>query len=148
MGAVWRRTARRPLRALPALPVLRLGEGLCFRKYFEKFAGLARREKFPEICSDRHDMGTSDRTPSKWSQTHSRPPETASRRHDPYKFYSILKGITLEVHQGPEYGAESALYEAISVKTEAYVVVSKSHSRYIIVCTTSDGILPEGRRNF
>ena len=37
-----------------------LGEGLCFRKYFEKFAGLARREKFPEICSDRHDMGTSD----------------------------------------------------------------------------------------
>ena len=22
--------------------------------------GLARREKFPEICSDRHDMGTSD----------------------------------------------------------------------------------------
>ena len=63
-------------------------------------------------------------TPSKWSQIHSRPPETASRRHDPYKFYSILKGITLEVHQGPEYGAESALYEATSVKTEAYVVVS------------------------
>ena len=80
-----------------------LGEGLCFRKYFEKFAGLARREKFPEICSDRHDMGTSD--PLKMISDHSRPPETASRRHGPYKYYSILKGSTLEVHQGPAYGA-------------------------------------------
>ena len=34
--------------------------GVDFPKSFEKFAGLARREKFPEICSDRHDMGTSD----------------------------------------------------------------------------------------
>ena len=38
----------------------RVGGDPHFRKYFEKFAGLARREKFPEICSDRHDMGTSD----------------------------------------------------------------------------------------
>ena len=46
----------------PALPEGRslIGEGLSFRKYFKKFAGLARREKFPEICSDRHYMGTSD----------------------------------------------------------------------------------------
>ena len=60
-------------------------------------------------------------TPSKWSQTHSRPPETASRRHDPYKFYSILKRASLwkcirVLHM--------ALYEATSVKTEAYVVVA------------------------
>ena len=37
-----------------------LGGGVDFPKSFEKFAGLARREKFPEICSDRHGMGTSD----------------------------------------------------------------------------------------
>ena len=36
------------------------GGGVDFPKSFEKFAGLARREKFPEICSDRHGMGTSD----------------------------------------------------------------------------------------
>ena len=49
-------------RGIGSRPGLRpgLGEGLCFRKYFTKFAGLARREKFPEICSDRHDMGISD----------------------------------------------------------------------------------------
>ena len=37
-----------------------LGGGVDFPKSFEKSDGLARREKFPEICSDRHDMGTSD----------------------------------------------------------------------------------------
>ena len=37
-----------------------LGGGVDFPKSFEKSDGLARREKFPEICSDRHGMGTSD----------------------------------------------------------------------------------------
>ena len=39
---------------------MRIGGGVDFPKSFEKSDGLARREKFPEICSDRHDMGTSD----------------------------------------------------------------------------------------
>ena len=45
---------------LPALHKSQVGGGVDFPKSFEKFAGLARREKFPEICSDRHGMGTSD----------------------------------------------------------------------------------------
>ena len=81
--------------------VLRFGAGLHFRKYFEKFAGFVRREKFPKICRDRRVMGPSD--PLKLLSDHSRPPGTNLKRPAVDMIYSILKDITLEGHQVPAY---------------------------------------------
>ena len=78
-----------------------LGAGLHFRKYFEKFAGFVRREKFPKICRDRRVMGPSD--PLKLLSDHSRPPGTNLKRPAVDMIYSILKDITLEGHQVPAY---------------------------------------------